>query len=314
MQGDFKTVILKVISITPGQAPDFNAAKAQIIADLQMSEAQGKALDLSNQFDDLRQGGASIADAAAKLGLTPETVGPVTADGKDPASGQPIPNLSPKLLAAAFQTPQGGDSDVTADVDKGEYFAVHVDQVIAPGPRGLDEPGVRQMLTSAYFSQTIIAELKQKAADAVAALQKGQTFEAVAPTYGGQVSHQVGMTRSAGQQLEQTLGQELLAASFDAKTGQVFTAGSDKLGGLVVARLDATHPGDPKQVAAVLEIVRQRGSQAYLEGLQGAVRDAAVRMIKPQTDLDLARSVMGVDAAMVARATGGATNAVRPAP
>jgi len=308
VQGDFKTVILKLISITPGQAPDINAAKAQIVADLQLSEATDRVYDLSQKFEDLRQGGASLQDAAAKLGLTPESVGPVTADGKDVVSGQPNPSLTQKLLTTAFQLPQGGDSDVEADADKGEYYAVHVDQVIAPSPPGLDEPGVRARLTQAYFQQAIVGALQKKASDAQAALEKGQTMEAVAAGYNAQVAHQLAMTRAGAQQAEQTFGQEFLAATFGAKTGQVFTAGSDALKGLVVARVDAIHPGDPKQVAAVLEVVRQRGAQAYMEGLQQAVRDAALRMIKPQTDLQLARNAMGVDAAMVARATKGDTN------
>jgi peptidyl-prolyl cis-trans isomerase D len=311
VQGDFKTVILKVISVTPGQAPDINAAKAQIVADLQLSEATDRVYDLSQKFEDLRQGGATIQDAATKLGLTVETLGPVTADGKDLVSGQPNPSLTPKLLTTAFELQQGADSDVEADADKGEYYAVHVDQVIPPSPPGLDEQGVRPFLTQAYYQQAIVGALQKKAADAQAALQKGQTFEAVAATYSAQVAHQLGMTRAAAQQLSQTFGQEFLAAAFGAKPAQVFSTGSDALKGLLVARLDAIHPGDPKQVAAVLEALRQRSAQTYMEGLQDAVRQASVTMIRPQTDLQLARNAMGVDAAMVARLTKGQTGGPR---
>jgi peptidyl-prolyl cis-trans isomerase D len=303
VQGDFKTVILEVTKVTPGEAPDLNAAKAQITQQLQLEQAQDRALDLSNKFDDLRQGGASIQDAAAKLGLTVDTVGPVTADGKDLSSPQPDPNLTPKVLATAFQLPQGGDSDVSQDADKGEYFAVHVDQVLPPAPPGLDEKGVREFLTQAYYQQTIVGALDKDADAAEAALGKGQTIEAVAATYHAQVAHQVGMTRAAAQSLEKTFGQPFLAAAFAAKPSGVFHAGSDAMKGLIVARLDAIHPGDPKQVAAVLEQLRQRNADAYLKSLEDAVQQASVQMIHPQTNIDLARNAMGADAAMIARAS-----------
>ena len=315
VQGDFKTVILKVTKVTPAQAPDLNAARAQIEADLRQSEAIDKVYDLSQKFDDLRQGGASIADAAAKLGLKAVSVGPVPANGKNPLTGQVDPLLSQKLLASAFQLQQGGDSDVEQDADKGEYFAVHVDQVIAPNLPSLDEPGIRPMMTQAYMQQSIIGALQKKSDDAQAALKKGATMEAVAASYGAKVGHQLGLQRAAAQQYEQSYGQAFLASVFGAKAGQVFGVGSDPLKGLVVGRLDAVRPADPKQVAQVLDLVRQRGNQAYLEALQDAVRQAAVRMIKPHTDLTLARNAMGVDDAMAARvdkAAGGKPAGAKP--
>ena len=302
VQGDFKPVVLKVIKVTPAQAPDLASARAQIEAELRQSQALDKVYDLSQKFDDARQGGASIADAAAKLGLTVVHVGPVPQDGKDPLTGQVDPTLSPKLLTAAFQLQQGGDSDIEQDADKGEYYAVHVDQVLPPNLPNIDEPGIRPLLTQVYMQQTIVAALQKKGADAQAALNKGATFEAVAASFGAQVAHQVGLQRAQAQQYQQTYGQPFLAAAFDGKVGQVFAVGSDPLKGLVIVRVDAVKPADPKQVAQVLELVRQRASADYLQGLQTASRNAAVKMIKPRTDLTLARNAMGVDAAMAARA------------
>jgi peptidyl-prolyl cis-trans isomerase D len=318
VQGDFKTVVLKVIKVTPAQAPDLAAAHAQIEADLRQSQALDKVYDLSQKFDDLRQGGASIADAAAKLGITVVHVGPVPADGKDPISGQVDPMLSPKLLASAFALPQGGDSDVEQDADKGEYYAVHVDQVLAPNLPSIDEPGIRPLLTQVYMQQTIVGALQKKGDEAQSALKKGGTFESVAARFGAMVSHQVGLQRAQAQQYQQTYGQPFLAATFDGKAGQVFAVGSDPLKGLVILRVDAVRPADPKQVAQVLELVRQRASATYLEGLQEAARQAAVKMIKPRSDLTLARNAMGVDPAMAARidkaAASGSASGGKPAP
>jgi len=299
--GDFKTVIIKVTKVTPAQAADLNAARTQIQAQLQQTQAIDKVYDLSQKFDDLRQGGASFADAAAKVGATVVAIGPVGADGKD-LQGQVNPALSQKTLATAFQLSQGADSDVEQDADKGEYYAVHVDQVLPPAMPSLDEPGVRPAMTQAFIQQTVVTALQQKAAAAQAALQKGQTFEAVASGYGATVSHQLGLQQANAQQQEQTLGRAFVGSAFQTKQGQFFTAGSDPLKGFVVARLDAVHVADPKQVAAILQVIQQKSAQTYVTGLQQAIREAAVRMVKPNTDLALAREAMGVDAAMAARA------------
>ena len=302
VQGDFKTVVLKMLKITPAQAPDLAAARTQIEADLRQSEATDKVYDLTQKFDDLRQGGASVADAAAKLGLVAAHVGPVPADGKDPITGQTDPVLSQKLLANAFQLPQGGDSDeAEQDGDKGEYFAVHVDQVLPPNLPSLDEPGIRQVLTQAFVQQAVLSALQQKGADAQAALNKGATFETVATANHAQLAHQVGMQRAQAQQDAQRFGQPFLAVVFDGKAGQVFAVGSDPLKGLVIGRVDAVKPADPNQVAQVLEALRQRATQSYVDALLDAARNASVKLIKPQTDLTLARNAMGVDAEMAAR-------------
>jgi len=225
----------------------------------------------------------------------------VSTDGKELTSQQLNPVLSPKLLKTAFGLSQGADSDVEQDADKGEIYAVHVDKVIAPNPPNLDEPGIRPVLTNYYMQQAVVSALEKRGADAQAAIQKGQSFEAAAAAAGGQVGHQLGMQRIAAQQYQQAIGQSLLGQIFQAKPGVVFTAGSDQLRGYVVARVDAIHPGDPRQVAQVLEMVRQRANEGYLESLAGAVRELAVNWVKPRTDIGLARDAMGIDPAMVTR-------------
>ncbi|HEY1427864.1 MAG TPA: peptidylprolyl isomerase [Caulobacteraceae bacterium] len=299
VQGDFKTVVIKVTKVTAAQPANLDTVRPQIEAQLRQKAATEKAVDLSNKFDELMRGGASLAAAAAKVGATPVSIGPVGSDGKD-LQGQVNPLLNQKVLSTAFQLSPGADSGVD-DSGQGEYFAVHLDQVLPPAMPSLDEPGVRPAMTHAFIQQAVVQALEQKAAAAQAALKKGQTFEQVAAGFGATVSHQVGLQEASAQQQEATLGRSLIQNAFQAKQGQVFTAGSDPLKGFVVARVDAIHHADPKQVAAVLEVIRQRSAQSYVTGLQQAIRDAAVRMVKPATDLAMARQAMGVDSAMAAR-------------
>jgi peptidyl-prolyl cis-trans isomerase D len=123
----------------------------------------------------------------------------------------------------------------------------------------------------------------------------------VAAAAGGHVTHQIGLVRANAKQLEQTLGQEMLQQVFGAKLNTPFVAGSGPLQGLVVARIDAIHAADPKDIAPMIDPLRQRADQTYLQGIAGAARAAALKMIKPTTDVTLADNVMGVTPEMQAK-------------
>jgi len=301
VQGDFGTVILKVASITPGQAPSLAAARPQIVADLRRQEALDKVDDITQKFEDARQSGASLAKAAAAVGAAVATVGPVTADGKDIATGQPDPLVSPKLLKTAFALPQGGDSDVEEDADKGEYYAVHVDQVIAPSPPALTDKGVRAALTAYYRDQEVGQALQKKALAAQASMARGQSLDAAAAADGARVMRQAGLRRIAETEYDKTLGPQLMQQAFAVKAGASFVAPSAPLQGLVVGRVDAVHAADASQIGEVLPALGQQMDRAYLDGLAATVHEAAVKSVKPTTDLALARQAVGVDAATLAR-------------
>lgn len=309
VQGDFRTVVLKVTKVTPPQAPDLAAARSQIQAELQQNAAIEKVYDLSQKFEDLRQGGASFTDAANKLGLTTTTVGPITQDGRVLAGAPPPTTVDQKVLATAFQLPAGGASDVEQDTDKGEFYAVQVGQVMPPSLPKLDEPNVRNLLTAIYDQQTIVGALQQKAAAAQAAIQKGQSFAEAAAPYHAVVSHQIGLQQSTAQQYQKTYGKDFIGLAFEAKPGQVFVAGSDPLKGMIVARVDSARAATPQQIAAVIQPIRQKMTEDYFQGLEQSIHQAAVQMIKPKTNLALARTALGVDASTApgaGRAQGGA--------
>ena len=96
-------------------------------------------------------------------------------------------------------------------------------------------------------------------------------------------------------QAGQAMGQQFFAAIFGAKVGDVFFAGSDPMQGIAVARVEAIKPGDPARIAQLIGPLRQQTDQAYLQGVSAAMHDAALAMVKPSSDLTLARAAMGID-------------------
>jgi len=294
VQGDLGMAALKVVKVTPGVAATFEAARTKIEADLRQKAARDRAFELSQKFDDARQAGSSVADAAQKAGVTTLAVGPFTANGLD-ADGKPNPLLTDKIVKAAFAQNAGEDSDLQ-DAGQGEYFALRVDRVLPPALPALAE--ARPALAKAYLTQTYLAALKARADSLMAQIRKGVGIEQVAASVGAKVVRQQGMQAIKAQQY-QAMGRDFLQGVFGVKPGEVFAAGATN--GVYIAKLDAIRPGDVTTTAKVVEAIRGRLSQDYLSDLAGAARAASAQSVKVTTNLALARQTVGIDPDLLAK-------------
>jgi peptidyl-prolyl cis-trans isomerase D len=288
VNGDLGMAVLKVVKVTPASAPNFEAARPGIEADLRARAAQNQAYALSQKFDDARQSGSSVSDAARKAGVAVLTVGPVTSAGLD-GDGKPVTTLTPQILKSAFARAQGEDGDIE-DAGSGEYFAVHIDRVIAPSLPPLEEK--RALLTQAYVREQVIKALKARADGVIAQVKKGATMDQAAAQAGGHVVHQAGMQRIQAPQYK-ALGEEFLQGVFTAKPGDVFAAGGDN--GLNVVRLDAIRPGDSTATARAIQSIAPRLSEAYFQDVMTSLKHGARRQVKASINYALAERTLGVD-------------------
>ena len=291
VQGDLGLAAIKIVKITPAKPATLESARPKIEADLRQKAARDKAYQLSQAFDDARNGGANLQAAAAKAGVPVETAGPFTATGKD-AQGQAVAGLTDPMVKSAFAKHPGDDADLE-DAGSGEYFAVKVDKVIPPALPTLAE--ARPALTRAYESQLYFTALRAKANALVAQLKAGAPIAQVASTVGGHVVTQAGMQRIQAAKY-QAMGQNFLQAVFGVKPGDAFAAGAP--GGVYIAKLDAVRPGDTTQMAQVTNAIRARMGESYLQDIIASAKAAARREIKPQINVALARQAIGVDPTM----------------
>ena len=295
VQGDLGLAALKVSKITPATTPTLASARAKIEADLKAKAAQNKAYELSQKFDDARQAGASVVDAAQKSGSPTSTVGPFTATGLD-GLGRPIPGISDKIAKAVFALRAGEDSDIQ-DAGPGEYYAFKVDKVIPPSAPSLDE--IRPLLTQAYMREQLTNVLRAKADALMGEIKQGKSMDQAAATVGATVTHQQGLQLVKAQQY-QALGREFLAQVFGQKPGALFAAGAPN--GVFIARLDAIRPGDPAQTAQFLAAIQPRVSQDYLRDLIATTKAAAEKSVKVNANLPLAQKALGIDPATLGKA------------
>jgi len=291
--GDLGLAALKVVKVTPAKVATLESASAAIRQELVTKAARDKAYALSQAFDDARQGGASVADAARKAGVATLDVGPITDKGASP-DGAPNPLITEKIAKAAFAMKAGEESDVQDD-GPGEYFALKVDKVIAPALPPLDQ--VRGPLTQAYLRDQLMTALRAKAETLMTQIRQGKPMDAVAASVGAHVARQNGMQLIRAQTYKD-LGRDFLGAIFGQKAGAVFDAGAPE--GVYIARLDAVRPADPALSARLLNAIGPRASEDYLRDLATSTKTAARDMVKVDINLPLARRTMNVDPASVA--------------
>jgi peptidyl-prolyl cis-trans isomerase D len=288
VQGDLGLAAIQVTKVTPAKVATLESAKPKIEADLKQKAARDKAYQLSQAFDDARNGGANFQAAAAKAGVPVQTVGPFAATGQD-LQGKPIPDLTDRMIKSAFAKRVGDDADLE-DAGAGEYYALKVDKIVPPSLPTLAE--IRPQLTKAYQTQLYMQALKAKADALVAKIKAGTPIDQVAASVGAHVVKQPGMQRIQAAKY-QAMGQTFVQDVFGVKPGDAFAAGGTT--GVYIARLDAVRPGDATQMAQVTNAIRGRMGEAYLADVLESAKAAARKEIKPQINVALARQAIGVD-------------------
>ena len=289
VQGDLGVAVVKVVAVTPGHTVTLEEARPALEAEIRKDAAAEKVYALTQAYDDAHQGGANLAQSAAKANVPAITIGAVSREGRNP-QGQPVPGLTQKLMETAWALPAGGESEVE-DTGSGEFFAVRVEKVIPSAMMTLEE--IRPQLTQAWMQRALLQAMQTRATAFAARVSKGESLEAVAASTGVPVAHVVGISRQSASQNPQ-LSQDMLGRAFAAKPGEVFTAQNSHFG-LVVAKLAAVRSGDPAQLAAMAQAARPQMSGAMFRELNETAVVAARQKIKVTLDINRARAVLGLD-------------------
>lgn len=300
VQGSVGLQVIKILKINPGHQATLEEARAKIEAQVKKDAATEKVYEQVQKYEDARTGGASLAEASAKVGLTPVQVPiPVTAQGADLA-GRSL-GAPPKLMQSVFSLPQGGESDVL-DLGEGEYAAIHVDKILPAGLATLDE--VRTAATQRFIVEGMTNKLKAKAAELEGRIKKGESVEQVAASVGAKVESAKAVRR---EQAGKEYSADLLNKVFTGKAGDVIIGEGTQLG-FIVAKLDRIVTPPVSELAPLIEQQRDNFRNALFDDLGFAVRNAARAEIKPTVDYNKARTAIGLEA-LPATPAAGATKA-----
>jgi peptidyl-prolyl cis-trans isomerase D len=192
IQGRLGTSIVKVDKIEPGNEANYASVAADIKREIATERARVKVADLRDKMEDERGGGASVIDAAQKLGLTAVTIDAVDRSGRTP-NGQPVSNIPQGLdvVSQAFNTDVGVDNDSISF--KGGYVWYDVVAITPSRDRNLDE--VRDQVEARWRQDQIATKLKAKATEMVQKLESGGKLADEAAAIGAKVETATGFKR-----------------------------------------------------------------------------------------------------------------------
>lgn len=192
IQGRLGTSIVKVDKIEPAVEANYASLAGDIKREIATERARAKVADLRDKMEDERGGGASVIDAAQKLGLTAVTIDAVDRSGRAP-NGQPVANIPQGLdvVSQAFNTDVGVDNDSISF--KGGYVWYDVLAITPSRDRTLDE--VRDQVEARWRQDQIAAKLKAKATEMAQKLEQGGKLADEAAAIGAKVETATGFKR-----------------------------------------------------------------------------------------------------------------------
>ena len=170
IQGKFGVALVKVGKIEPGNVPSYDSAAPKLKHDIAVDRARASVNDLHNKMEDERGGGASVIEAAGKVGLTAVTIDAIDRSGRGP-DGMPVAGLpaGADLVAQAFASDVGVDNEALQVGDS--YIWFDVLGITPSRDRTLDE--VRDQVEKRWRDDQITSRLMTKATDMVQKLGQG---------------------------------------------------------------------------------------------------------------------------------------------
>jgi peptidyl-prolyl cis-trans isomerase D len=170
VQGRFGVAVVKIDKIEPGVEPSYESVASDLKKEIAMERARKSVADLRDKMEDERGGGASVIEAAQKLGLAAVTIDAVDRSGRLP-NGQLVPNIPRGLdvVSQAFGSDVGVDNDPIA-FNNG-YVWYDVLGITPSRERGLDE--VKDQVEARWRDDQIASRLRAKATEMVQKLEQG---------------------------------------------------------------------------------------------------------------------------------------------
>jgi peptidyl-prolyl cis-trans isomerase D len=256
--------VVHVIGIDPGKTPSFDEVKQRIHDDLARDMAVDQLSRLTNQLDDALAGGATLEEAASKIGARLVKVDAVDAHGLG-RNGKPVAGApkDPKFLNVAFSSPQGEVSTIEETRDGG-FFVLRVDKIVPPAVRPLDE--VRSQAIAAWKARELRDRARKEATALRDAAKGAGSLTKAAGKQGLKVVTSKPFTRFI-REPSSPVPDALATELFRLKPGGLAMVESDN--GYVVGELKSITPADPAQNKDEIKTIQDQLRTAVGQDLFG---------------------------------------------
>ncbi len=170
-QGRFGVALIKVGRIEPGNQPTYESVAEKLKRDAALDRARAEINNLHNKMEDERGGGASVVEAAKKVGLSAVTIEATDRSGRAP-DGKPVSGIPQgvDLIAQAFASDVGVDNE-TLQLGNNGFIWFDVLGVTPSRDRTLDE--VKDKVEARWREDQISSRLMTRATDTIRKLEQG---------------------------------------------------------------------------------------------------------------------------------------------
>lgn len=213
-QGRFGVALVKVGRIEPGNQPTYESVAEKLKRDIAIDRARAEVNNFHNKMEDERGGGASVVEAAKKVGLPAVTIEAVDRSGRV-ADGKPVTGIPQglDLIAQAFASDVGVDNE-TLQLGNSGFVWFDVLGVTPSRDRALDE--VKDKVEARWREDQISSRLMTKATDMIRKLEQGGKLADEAASLGLKVESASAVKRDA---TTAALPAAVVAAAFRAVKG-----------------------------------------------------------------------------------------------
>jgi peptidyl-prolyl cis-trans isomerase D len=175
IEGRFGIAIVKVAGVEPATTKAFEQVSADLKRELATERAKNEMTTVQEKIEDERLGGAPLADAAKKFGLTPRVIESIDRTGKD-AAGKPVADLpeGTDLLSAIFSSEVHGEQEPLKLANNAGYVWYDVDSIAPSRERKLDE--VKDEVLARWREDELANVLRTKATELVDKIKAGTSF------------------------------------------------------------------------------------------------------------------------------------------
>jgi peptidyl-prolyl cis-trans isomerase D len=289
--GKFGVALIKIGKIEPGAEVPYDAVAQGLKKEIATERARKSVGDLRDKMEDERGGGASVTEAAKKLGLNAVTIDAVDRSGRRP-DGQLATDIPKGLdvVTQAFGSDVGVDNDPISF--NGGFVWYDVLGITPSRERNLDE--VKDQVEAKWHDDQITSRLRTKATEMAQKLDSGAKLADEAASAGLKVETSAGFKREA---TVPGVPAGLIAAAFrTAKDGAGQTPGAANKEWIVFRVTDVSVP--PIDLASA-DIKKMK------DQLQRSLEDEQIAQYVTKLEADIGTTI---NEAAFAQATGASSS------
>ncbi|MEP3047855.1 MAG: SurA N-terminal domain-containing protein [Roseibium sp.] len=256
VDGRFSTVILNVVEVLPEQTTPYEKVKDQIVTDLAREQAEREILDLLDEIEDARAGGALLDEIGDRFDQPVQAPEAFDSSGKSMSGTDVTLPEAEGLVSGVFDSDVGIENDVVQIADRG-FLWYDVTKVIPSRDRDLSD--VKRDVVSAWKAEELSNQMDEKAADLLKQAETGAPLLAIAATKNLEVQSAADLTRSGQNSI---IGRDALTAVFNGPVGTTATTQTADSTGRIVLKVTGSNvptfdPEAPETAAIEGQISQQ---------------------------------------------------------